>query len=487
MRTLLKTGAFVIYFSLVSYSQSDEQMIGTLEVWIQQIGVNEGDTVTYTMTGQGSIMWDDNYMLTDSNSYWNPSAVKLGETDTSKYSKGWDFVNGQNSVAPVVAYGLYKFTQNYIDPEYYWYIDFRDHVHGTSGDVRLIFKDVGVLYAMGYNPDKQWPLLSFNSGDTIKVWKLKRGSSALATTGRFQPTDPTNLSITTSNNHPNLTWNKSEPTDSARYLIYRSQNSQSNFQLICNYTITNNSYIDTDVDLESGSDIYYYRILAKSGDSSTSSASYSNVDSTYLIPTNPADLIITSAGNRPKLTWHRSTHPSNATYQVYRSINNQSNFSQITEEALSDVTFTDPEVKLGSGFTLFYYRIRAFNSDGSRSSPGYSNVDSTTGLYQPYKLGTAQAQIPSETKIKDVYPNPFNPSTTIRYQLSALSRVKFEIYDVLGRRLVTLVNDMKEPGYYIEIFNGSPFASGIYFMHMIIDPLNGTAPAVETRKILLTK
>jgi len=120
-------------------------MSPTLEVWIQQIGVNSGDTVTYTMTGQGLGMWDDDYMLTDSNGYWNLNGVKLGETDTSKYSKGWDFIGSQTGGTPCVAHGLYKFTQNYIEPEYYWYIDFRDDLFGTSGDIRLIFKDVGAF------------------------------------------------------------------------------------------------------------------------------------------------------------------------------------------------------------------------------------------------------------------------------------------------------------------------------------------------------
>ncbi len=60
------------------------------------------------------------------------------------------------------------------------------------------------------------------------------------------------------------------------------------------------------------------------------------------------------------------------------------------------------------------------------------------------------------------FPNPFNPTTGIRYQVSAASHVKLAVYDILGREVAVLVNEQKQPGAYEVRFDGSRLASGIY-------------------------
>ncbi|MCX6164008.1 MAG: T9SS type A sorting domain-containing protein, partial [Ignavibacteriae bacterium] len=61
------------------------------------------------------------------------------------------------------------------------------------------------------------------------------------------------------------------------------------------------------------------------------------------------------------------------------------------------------------------------------------------------------------------YPNPFNPNTTIRYEVAGYVDVKISIYDVIGRKQVTLVNEKQRPGKYVINFSGRNFASGVYF------------------------
>jgi photosystem II stability/assembly factor-like uncharacterized protein len=61
------------------------------------------------------------------------------------------------------------------------------------------------------------------------------------------------------------------------------------------------------------------------------------------------------------------------------------------------------------------------------------------------------------------YPNPFNPTTTISYQLMAANFVNLRIYDILGREVGTLVNEVRQPGTYVVRFDGSGLASGVYF------------------------
>lgn len=85
------------------------------------------------------------------------------------------------------------------------------------------------------------------------------------------------------------------------------------------------------------------------------------------------------------------------------------------------------------------------------------------------------------------YPNPFNPSTVIRYQLPMTSDVKLEIFDILGKKVATLVSGRQEAGTYAYSWNaGSSVASGIYFYRLQAGA-NGASSFVETKKMMLVK
>ena len=71
--------------------------------------------------------------------------------------------------------------------------------------------------------------------------------------------------------------------------------------------------------------------------------------------------------------------------------------------------------------------------------------------------------IPATFELQQNYPNPFNPATIIHYQLSADVFVTLKVYDVFGREIQTLVNDVKQAGNYTVDFNGSSLASCVYF------------------------
>jgi len=69
---------------------------------------------------------------------------------------------------------------------------------------------------------------------------------------------------------------------------------------------------------------------------------------------------------------------------------------------------------------------------------------------------------PKEFKLEQNFPNPFNPSTTIQYQLPQDARVTLKVYDILGSEVATLVNEEQQAGYKEVKFNGSNIASGMY-------------------------
>ena len=103
------------------------------------------------------------------------------------------------------------------------------------------------------------------------------------------------------------------------------------------------------------------------------------------------------------------------------------------------------------------------------------------------KTEKAEASIPDNFVLLENYPNPFNPTTDISYQLSAVSNVSLKVYDILGREVATLVNEVKEAGYYTTSFDGSKLSSGIYFTRFVVRPQDGSKPIVQVEKMLLMK
>jgi len=79
------------------------------------------------------------------------------------------------------------------------------------------------------------------------------------------------------------------------------------------------------------------------------------------------------------------------------------------------------------------------------------------------------------------YPNPFNPSTIIRYQMPEAGKVVLKVYDILGREVRTLVEEFKDKGTYSATFDGSNLASGIYIYSLNVNNVT------MTKKLLLMK
>jgi hypothetical protein len=80
--------------------------------------------------------------------------------------------------------------------------------------------------------------------------------------------------------------------------------------------------------------------------------------------------------------------------------------------------------------------------------------------------GLSTAGIPTVFGLDQNYPNPFNPSTTIRYQLPQDVRVTLKVYDLLGREVATLVDDVQGAGYRAVEWNSTGMASGVYFFRL---------------------
>ena len=126
-------------------------------------------------------------------------------------------------------------------------------------------------------------------------------------------------------------------------------------------------------------------------------------------------------------------------------------------------TFTDRNLNSG----VYNYRLKQIDFNGNFKYYDLSNE---------VVIG-----VPDKFSLHQNYPNPFNPVTKIRYDLPNSGKVSLKIYDNIGREVITLISEFKDAGYYTVEFDGSNFASGIYYYKL------ETGNFVATKKMVLLK
>ncbi|MGA9407724.1 MAG: T9SS type A sorting domain-containing protein, partial [Bacteroidota bacterium] len=99
----------------------------------------------------------------------------------------------------------------------------------------------------------------------------------------------------------------------------------------------------------------------------------------------------------------------------------------------------------------------------------------------------ANGGIPTVYALNQNYPNPFNPSTKIGYDIPKVASVNVDIYDVLGRRVVSLVNGIQAPNHYLIEWNASNVSSGIYFVRIRAKSQDGSGEFNAVKKLMLMK
>jgi hypothetical protein len=103
------------------------------------------------------------------------------------------------------------------------------------------------------------------------------------------------------------------------------------------------------------------------------------------------------------------------------------------------------------------------------------------GCEQPVNIFEDIPILPVQFSLLQNYPNPFNPITTIKYSLPTTSDIRLDIYDILGRKVATLVNNEQPAGNYQVTWNADNVTSGMYFYKI------KAGGYTETRKMLLLK
>jgi TolB protein len=121
--------------------------------------------------------------------------------------------------------------------------------------------------------------------------------------------------------------------------------------------------------------------------------------------------------------------------------------------------YTGAEIN-GNVITLHF--IDGQRGDNDITANGIIEEPGGPGI-PPSSISSKTNPVPKKFELYQNYPNPFNPITHIKYDLPKSSKVKIDIFNILGQKVITLVDDYKKAGPYVVDFDGSQFASGLYF------------------------
>ena len=137
-------------------------------------------------------------------------------------------------------------------------------------------------------------------------------------------------------------------------------------------------------------------------------------------------------------------------------------------------------------WNMFAHAV-AFDSMGTvmmqDSLSAFMNAENGQLIYSNKALTSLEEEslIPEKTVLNQNYPNPFNPSTKITFELSIPQYVQLDVYNTLGQKVLTLVNDRMESGYHSINLDATRLASGVYLYRLI------AGNSVFTKKMTLIK
>lgn len=126
------------------------------------------------------------------------------------------------------------------------------------------------------------------------------------------------------------------------------------------------------------------------------------------------------------------------------------------------VGIQDHDHQRGLGLTYSDYYISSVSVLGPQKAIRFSTTppDNFLGTEQPPTVA------PREFALHEAFPNPFNPTTELRYDLPERGAVLLRVYDMLGREVAILVDDLQEAGSYHAKFDGTALATGLYFARL---------------------
>jgi Tol biopolymer transport system component len=200
-----------------------------------------------------------------------------------------------------------------------------------------------------------------------------------------------------------------------------------------------------------------FRIIAHTMDPEKYFGSESAWGSSWdnLFPGPPMGLTAYEENDKVVLSWDHAEDEDFQYFRLYRSTVEDFATEELILET-EEIGYLDSGVEVG---ITYYYRISAvdFNQNEGESSEAINH----------FVVGIDSNNLPDEFTLERNYPNPFNPTTTIRYGLPETSDVTLVVYDITGREVATLINHSQAAGWYAMQWNGTsqagtPVGTGVY-------------------------
>lgn len=158
--------------------------------------------------------------------------------------------------------------------------------------------------------------------------------------------------------------------------------------------------------------------------------------------------------NSVLLNWESATEINNLGYEIERKVTNNEEWKKIgfidgkgTSSETNKYSFNDKNLV---GGTIFQYRLKQIDNDGSFK------------YYDPVEVHFT----PTEYTLLQNFPNPFNPSTKIRFSVVERETVSLKIFNSIGQEVKALINKEFDPGFHEVDFNAKGLASGIYIYQL---------------------
>jgi len=206
-------------------------------------------------------------------------------------------------------------------------------------------------------------------------------------------------------------------------------------------------------------------------------------------PKNP-QLASNSGRNGPvRFSWNKNLESDVSSYEVSQAVTENGGTWSVVATT-SDTFWVDPIYAYapGAGDFNVSYRARAENTQSS-FSPNSSVVAVRCEQREKINVSALSAE---NFYLYQCYPNPFNPTTNIKYDIKTASHVSLTVEDILGRRVAELVDRDQGPGSYLISWNtmktsGIPISSGVYFARLFVTDALGVAKYTRTSRLLLMK
>jgi hypothetical protein len=185
---------------------------------------------------------------------------------------------------------------------------------------------------------------------------------------------------------------------------------------------------------------------------------------------------VASAGHAG-LRWTTLSEINNYGFEVQKAADKSAAFQSIsgsftagngTTTVKHDYSYVDNSYATGN-----VYRLKQLDLDGTLHFSDAADPLAVTGV--------SVKALPTEYSLSQNYPNPFNPSTVIEFALPKDAHVTLEVYNIIGQKVMTLVDEVQPAGYHSVKFDGTSLASGMYLYRL------ATGQQTFLKKLLLMK